>query len=80
MADGIADQVDDLDGAPVLLARDPAQWQAWLANHHHATTGAWLLIAKKNTGATSITQPEALDVALCFGWIDSVRRSLDATY
>ena len=80
MADSTARRVDHLDGAPVLLARDAGQWDAWLAGHHHEPAGAWLMIAKKNTGATTLTQPEALDGALCFGWIDSVRRSLDATY
>jgi len=72
--------VDRLDGAPVVKAHDARQWEAWLADHHQEPAGAWLMIAKKNTGATTVTQPEALDGALCFGWIDSVRRSLDATY
>jgi uncharacterized protein YdeI (YjbR/CyaY-like superfamily) len=75
-----ADEVDRLDGAPVVMARDAGQWEAWLSDHHQEPAGAWLMIAKKYTGATTVTQPEALDGALCFGWIDSVRRSLDATY
>ena len=79
MAD-TARQVDHLDGAPVVLALDAGQWEAWLADHHRESAGAWLMIAKKNTGVTTVTQPEALDGALCFGWIDSVRRSMDATY
>jgi uncharacterized protein YdeI (YjbR/CyaY-like superfamily) len=80
VAEGTARQVDHRDGAPVVLARDAGQWEAWLADHHSEPAGAWLMIAKKNTGATTLTQPEALDGALCFGWIDSVRRSLDGTY
>ena len=75
-----ARQVDQRDGAPVVLARDAGEWEAWLTGHHHEPAGAWLLIAKKNTGVTTVTQPEALDGALCFGWIDSVRRPLDETY
>jgi uncharacterized protein YdeI (YjbR/CyaY-like superfamily) len=75
-----AREVDRLDGAPVILARDASQWEAWLADHHQKPAAAWLMIAKKHTGVTTVTQPEALDGALCFGWIDSVRRSLDATY
>jgi uncharacterized protein YdeI (YjbR/CyaY-like superfamily) len=75
-----AHEIDRLDGAPVVVARDADQWEAWLADHHQEPAGAWLVIAKKNTGATTVTQPAALDGALCFGWIDSVRRSLDATY
>ena len=77
MAD-TARQVDHLDGAPVVLALDAGQWESWLADHHDEPAGAWLMIAKKNTGVTTVTQPEALDGALCFGWIDSVRRSMDA--
>jgi uncharacterized protein YdeI (YjbR/CyaY-like superfamily) len=80
VAEGGARQVDELDGAPVLLAEDAGQWEAWLADHHAEPVGAWLMIAKKHTGTTTVTQPEALDGALCFGWIDSVRRSMDATY
>ncbi len=80
MAEGTARQVDHRDGAPVVLARDAGQWEAWLADHHNEPAGACPMIAKKNTGATTLTQPEALDGALCFGWIDSVRRSLDETY
>jgi uncharacterized protein YdeI (YjbR/CyaY-like superfamily) len=75
-----AREVDRLDGAPVVLACDAGDWEAWLADHHDEPAGVWLMIAKKNTAATTVSQPEALDGALCFGWIDSVRRSLDATY
>ncbi len=75
-----ASEADRLDGAPVVMARDAGQWEVWLTDHHQEPAGAWLMIAKKNTGATTVSQPEALDGALCFGWIDSVRRSLDATY
>lgn len=73
-------QMAVLGAAPVLLAADAGAWEAWLAEHHHEPAGAWLMIAKKGTGATTVTQPEALDGALCFGWIDSVRRAFDATY
>jgi uncharacterized protein YdeI (YjbR/CyaY-like superfamily) len=75
-----ASEVDRLDGAPVVMAHDARQWEAWLGDHHQEPAGAWLMIAKKNTGATTVTQAEALDGALCFGWIDSVRRALDAKY
>jgi uncharacterized protein YdeI (YjbR/CyaY-like superfamily) len=80
VADGVARQVDYRDGAPVVLARDAGQWETWLTDHHQEPAGAWLMIAKKNTGVTTVTQPEALDGALCFGWIDSIRRPLDETY
>jgi uncharacterized protein YdeI (YjbR/CyaY-like superfamily) len=59
---------------------DAQEWESWLANHHELRGGAWLKIAKKNSGRSSVTVSEALDVALCYGWIDSQRRSYDETY
>ncbi|MFC5748127.1 YdeI/OmpD-associated family protein [Actinomadura rugatobispora] len=54
-----------------------AQWESWLDGHHELEAGAWLKIAKKGSGRTSITPAEALDVALCYGWIDSQRKAHD---
>ncbi|MEU3270178.1 hypothetical protein ABZ639_04995 [Saccharomonospora sp. NPDC006951] len=59
---------------------DAAAWEAWLAEHHDSAAEAWLRIAKKKAPASSVTIEQALDVALCFGWIDSNRRSLDEHY
>jgi uncharacterized protein YdeI (YjbR/CyaY-like superfamily) len=56
---------------------DATQWDAWLAKHHDRAAGVWLKIAKKGSGRTSVTTAEALDVALCYGWIDSHRKSFD---
>lgn len=56
---------------------DSASWEKWLSKHHARDGGAWLLIAKKGSGLKSITIIEALDVALCYGWIDSHRKSFD---
>ncbi|GAA2417689.1 YdeI/OmpD-associated family protein [Nonomuraea africana] len=56
---------------------DAAQWESWLAEHHEDEGGVWLKIAKKGSAATSITITEALEVALCYGWIDSQRKSCD---
>ncbi|WP_239713947.1 hypothetical protein [Paenibacillus sp. 19GGS1-52] len=53
---------------------DPADWESWLANHYDRQEEAWLRIAKKDSGIKLITIPEALDVALCYGWIDSHRK------
>ena len=58
---------------------DATAWAAWLDGHHDADE-AWLMIAKKKSDAVSITVREALDVALCYGWIDSHRRSYDDRY
>lgn len=56
---------------------DSASWKKWLSKHYSQEGGAWLLIAKKGSGLSSITIAEALDVALCYGWIDSHRKSFD---
>lgn len=55
----------------------PAEWDAWLAANHAQSPGIWLLIAKKNAKRPLITIGEALDVALCYGWIDSQRKGFD---
>ena len=64
---------------PIKLFRTEAAWETWLAAHGDAP-GVWLKIAKKDTGATSVSYSQALDVALCHGWIDGLKRSCDAQY
>lgn len=61
----------------VLELPDLAAWEAWLETHHATAPEAWLRIAKKGSGLQSLTIAEALDGALCFGWIDGQRRGLD---
>ncbi|WP_431956188.1 YdeI/OmpD-associated family protein [Nocardia lijiangensis] len=56
---------------------DSADWESWLAANHDGSTGVWLKIAKKHAAGATITITEALDGALCYGWIDSHRRGLD---
>jgi uncharacterized protein YdeI (YjbR/CyaY-like superfamily) len=56
------------------------EWESWLANHYDQQEDAWLRIARKSSGIVSITIPKALDVALCYGWIDSHRKSFDQIY
>ena len=55
-------------------------WESWLAENHKQENGLWPLIAKKGSKKVSITIGEALDVALCYGWIDSQRKGYDADY
>ena len=56
-------------------------WAAWLAEHHADTPdGIWLKIAKKDSGIPTVTYAEALEEALCFGWIDGQKRSFDGTW
>lgn len=56
--------------APARLFKDQAAWAEWLAKNHAKPAGLWLRIAKKDCGLNSISYPEALEVALCYGWID----------
>jgi uncharacterized protein YdeI (YjbR/CyaY-like superfamily) len=55
----------------------PSEWRAWLEAHHEAHEELWVGFYKRDSGKPSITWPEAVDGALCFGWIDGVRKSLD---
>jgi len=57
-----------------------AAWHAWLADHHAAADGLWLKIAKKAAAEGTLSYAEALDEALCFGWIDAQTRGLDDDY
>ena len=61
----------------VLDFPDAAGWESWLAAQHGVRTEAWLRIAKRHAPIASVTPAEALDVALCFGWIDGQRRAHD---
>jgi uncharacterized protein YdeI (YjbR/CyaY-like superfamily) len=68
------------DDLPVLPFASREAWEAWLEEHHANSPGVWLKIAKKASGIETITHAEALEVALCFGWIDGQRRGLDAEW
>jgi uncharacterized protein YdeI (YjbR/CyaY-like superfamily) len=57
----------------------PADWRAWLEKHHADTDSFWVGFYKRDSGRPSITWPESVDGALCFGWIDGVRKTIDAT-
>lgn len=62
--------------APALFksARD---FEVWLKKHHAASNGLWLKIAKRGARETSVTYPEAVEIALCWGWIDGQKKGLD---
>ena len=57
-----------------------AEWEAWLREHHDEPDGVWIKFARKGSGIPSVTQPEALETALRFGWIDGQARSLDERF
>ena len=61
----------------ILEFPDATGWESWLDAHHAVRAEAWLRIAKRHTGIASITTAEALDVALCYGWIDGQRKAHD---
>jgi uncharacterized protein YdeI (YjbR/CyaY-like superfamily) len=62
---------------PVLAFASRAEWEAWLAKHHATSGGLWLQIAKKGSSVATVSYAEALDVALCYGWIDGQKGKLD---
>jgi uncharacterized protein YdeI (YjbR/CyaY-like superfamily) len=68
------------DDLPIHLFADPDALEAWLEENHDSSAGLWLKIAKKGTGKRSVTYAEALELALCFGWIDSQKRGFDEEY
>ena len=56
---------------------DRAAWRAWLDAHHTQSEGVWMIAYRKSTGRPTVTYEEAVEEALCFGWVDSRDRSLD---
>src|SRR5262245_23082057 len=65
---------------PTLPFASAALWEEWLSEHHARLDGVWIKMAKKASGIPSVTHDEVLDVALCYGWIDGLRNSLDDQY
>jgi uncharacterized protein YdeI (YjbR/CyaY-like superfamily) len=66
-----------VDPRHVHAFADEAAFQRWLAAHHATEAEVWIKMHKKSSGLASVTPAQALDVALCFGWIDGIRKSLD---
>lgn len=64
----------------MIAFRDAAAFEAWLEEHAHDAAGVWLKLAKKSSGIPSLTDDEAVDVGLCFGWISGQRKALDDTH
>ena len=65
---------------PIIPFASREAWEAWLEERHAASNGLWLKIAKKASGIESVTFVEALDAALCYGWIDSQRSGFDGRF
>ena len=68
------------DGKPVLSFASQDEWEAWLDAEHATSDGVWVKFAKKGSGVETVVYAEALEVALCYGWIDSQVMSLDERF
>src|SRR5580700_805565 len=69
-----------MEGVSELIVADAAEWRRWLGNHHTTSPGVWLVLAKKGVAEpTSLTYAEALEEALCHGWIDGQIGVRDST-
>jgi uncharacterized protein YdeI (YjbR/CyaY-like superfamily) len=68
------------DDLPVLFFASKGELEAWLEENHADSAGLWLKIAKKGSGVESVDYGEALELALCFGWIDSQKRGFDGAF
>ncbi len=66
-----------VDDDPVVEFKSPRSMESWLAKNHAKSAGVWLRIFKKHSVEKSVTYAEALDVALCYGWIDGLKRKYD---
>ncbi|HJT58984.1 MAG TPA: YdeI/OmpD-associated family protein [Ktedonobacteraceae bacterium] len=65
------------DKLPIILFATQQDWENWLAEHDTDTDGIWLKLAKKATGIASVNYAEAVDSAICYGWIDGQKASFD---
>jgi uncharacterized protein YdeI (YjbR/CyaY-like superfamily) len=66
-----------VDDKPRVQPESRAEWRAWLETNHRAATGVWLVTWKKRTGKPTVSYDEAVEEALCFGWIDGVLGRVD---
>lgn len=63
---------------PIVSFATQAAWSKWLGKNHATSSGIWIQFAKKASGIRSVSYPEALEIALCYGWIDSQKKAHDA--
>src|SRR5215218_460122 len=65
---------------PIIHFASQGDWEAWLDENHATARGIWIKIARKDSGIASVTHAEALDVAICHGWIDAQRTTCDGGF
>lgn len=70
-------ELANLDRDKLLYAAGRREWRAWLAKHYRSEKEVWLVFWKKHTGKAGVAYSDAVEEALCFGWIDSTMRRLD---
>ena len=68
------------DGLPIMAFPSREAWAAWLDEHHTDSAGVWLAVPKKGAGEAGVSYAEALEVALCYGWIDGQKGKLDERF
>ena len=76
----MATNIELLQGQPIITFASADKFQQWLDQHHATSIGLWLQIAKKGCREETVSYADALDVALCFGWIDAQKRPVDERY
>ncbi len=68
------------DDPPIKVFASQETWERWLDRNHGNEEGVWLKVAKKSSGKRTVSVPEALEIALCYGWIDGQRKAFDVDY
>jgi uncharacterized protein YdeI (YjbR/CyaY-like superfamily) len=76
----VAPEIESEQGLPIAAFGSRQDWERWLEQHHAGSAGVWLKIAKKGSGRGTILYPEALESALCYGWIDGQKASYDEEF
>jgi len=69
--------MNKLNTLPIIEFETSEKFEAWLTENHEKLSGLWIKIFKKNSNIKTISYAEALDVALCFGWIDGQKKAFD---
>ena len=77
---GPAERSQIRDELPMLRIDTPREWERWLESWHERSSGVWLALVKKGAGVAGVTYAEALDGAICFGWIDGQKAALDERF
>ncbi|MDQ3432451.1 MAG: YdeI/OmpD-associated family protein [Actinomycetota bacterium] len=72
--------MEEKQGLPIRAVTSAQEWESWLADQHGAARGVWLKLAKKRTGIDTVSYAEAVEAALCYGWIDGQGAAYDDTY